>query len=141
MAPLTALHGSTEVTLNDGMLRLPDRFKAPFAAGTVVTAWLDGCVALWPRASWDALAARVVQLPIADSDARAFGRLLFASALEVEPGVRSIRLGEPHRRSGGFDEDGAVLVGAGDHAEVWSRRRWLELEDRSLDDVAGALAG
>jgi MraZ protein len=141
MAPLAALHGSTEITLTDGTLRLPDRFRVPFANGAVVTAWLDGCVALWPRASWDSLAARLLDLPIGDEGARTFVRLLFASATDVEPGARSIRFGDRHRESAGLADEPVVLVGAGDHAEVWSRRRWDAQLERPLDEMAGALAG
>ncbi len=139
MASVPALHGSADVTLRDGLLRLPDRFAVRFAAGLVMTEWLDGCLALWPRASWDSLAARLMRLPIADGDARSFVRLLFASAVEVGGSPRSIRLPEAHRRSAGLGAEG-VCVGAGDHAEIWARSRWAEQVDRPLDDFAAALA-
>jgi MraZ protein len=135
----TALHGSVDVTLRDGTLRLPDRFTIPFAGGLVITSWLDGCLALWPRSSWEDLSARLMALPIADSAARAFARLLFASAIELAEGLRSVRLPERHRRTADLGED-AVLVGAGDHVEVWSRQRWTEQATRRLDDFSSALA-
>jgi MraZ protein len=140
MTSLVALHGSVDVTLRDGVLRLPDGFRTPFAAGIVVTSWLDGCIALWPRSSWDALAARLMGLPIGNSDARAFIRLLLASATDIGAAIRSVPLSEPQRGSIGLGQD-AVLVGVGDHAELWPRPRWVERAGHSLDDFAGALAG
>jgi MraZ protein len=139
MPPLAALLGSADVTLRDGTFRLPDGFAAAFVGGLVVTSWLDGCLALWPRAEWDAFAARLVRLPVADAGARWFARLLFASAVEIGIVPDDIALPEPQRRSAGLDGE-VVLVGAGDHAELWSRGRWDEQSSRSLDELSGALA-
>jgi MraZ protein len=135
-----ALLGSVDVTLTDGLLRLPEAFAASFVGGLVVTVWLDGCVALWPRAAWERLTARLADLPVADGRARAFARLLFSSAVALEPGRRSVRLSDEHRRSAELDGRG-VLVGAGDHVEVWSPARWAEQSDRRLDEFATVLAG
>lgn len=139
MSPLTTLHGSAEVTLSDGTLPLPDGFVVPFAAGAVVTAWLDGCVALWPRAAWDRLAARLVALPIGEPRARAFARLVFASAVATDEMPLSVPVSDGHRQAA--DVDGAaVLVGAGDHAELWSRDRWAAHARQELDRLGEVLA-
>ena len=140
MAVVTALQGSADVTLRDGALHLPDAFAVPFAGGLVVTVWVDGCIALWPRDAWESLASRLTRLPISDSNARAFGRLLFSSAMSVGAGVRRLRLPDRHRAMAGIRSD-AVLVGAGDHAELWSRERWAETSGRPLDEfLAGVPA-
>ena len=127
------LLGTTELTL-DRPLRLPDSFLPGFASGGVLTAWLDGCLALWPHATWASLAGRITALPMSQGGARTFGRLLFSSAVEFafEPG--GIGVPEAHRRLAGI-EGRAVLVGAGDHAELWSPARWAEATARRLDDA------
>jgi MraZ protein len=140
MPPLAALLGSADVTLRDGVLRLPDGFVAPFVGGLVLSSWLDGCIALWPRTEWEALAARLVRLPVSSEPARAFARLLFSSAVEFGIVPVDVLLPEPQRRSAGLSE-AAVLIGAGDHAEVWSPERWRGQADRALDEFAAALAG
>ncbi len=127
------LLGTTELTL-DRPLRLPDSFLPGFVSGGVLTAWLDGCLALWPQATWASLAGRITALPMSQGGARTFGRLLFSSAVEFPFDAGGIRVPEAHRRLAGI-EDRAVLVGAGDHAELWSPDRWAEATARRLDDA------
>ena len=67
------LLGTTELTAVERPLRLPDRFLPAFADGGVVTAWLDGCLALWPQATWSTLAGRVVSLPMSAQGGGRFG--------------------------------------------------------------------
>jgi len=140
MALPAVLLGSADVALTDGVLRLPDAFAAAFVGGLVVTAWLDGCIALWPRAEWDDLAARLVRLPVGDLAARSYARLLFSSAVEVGIVPDEVVLPERQRRLAGIEAT-AILVGAGDHAELWAADRWGEQAQRPLEAFAQALAG
>jgi MraZ protein len=126
------LLGTTELASVDGPLQLPDRFLSAFADGGYLTLWLDGCLALWPRAAWSSLADRVLALPMSAGDARAFRRMLFASAIEFEADRGRVVVPEDHRRRVDITA-GAVLVGAGDHAELWDPARWARLADQGLD--------
>lgn len=128
------LLGTMELTDLDAPLRLPDRYLPAFAAGGVLCAWLDGCLALWPQASWSELAGRIVGLPMSAPGSRTFSRLLFSSALEFPWDPSGLRLPEAHRRLAGI-EDRAILVGAGDHAELWSPARWAEAASRRPEDL------
>ena len=127
------LLGTTELTV-DPPLRLPDRFLPAFASGGVLTAWLDGCLALWPQATWASLAGRITALPMSQGGARTFARLLFSSAVEFPFDPAGIRVPDAHRQLAGL-ADRAILVGDGDHAELWSPERWAEATARRLDDA------
>jgi MraZ protein len=128
------LLGTTELASVDGPLQLPDSFLSAFADGGYLTLWLDGCLALWTRASWSTLSERVLALPMSAADARAFRRMLFASAVEFDAARGRVLVPEDHRRRVDIT-DAAVLVGAGDHAELWDRDRWARLSDAGLDAV------
>ncbi len=65
-----------------GRLAVPSRFRAQLDAGLVVSRWLDDCLAIHTREGWDALAAKVAELPITDANARRFSRFIFAGATE-----------------------------------------------------------
>ena len=128
------LLGTVELEPADAPLELPDRFLSAFAGGGVLTAWLDGCLALWPRAAWSSLADRLVSLPMSVSDARVFTRLLFASAVDFEFNRGTITLPVAHRALAGLGER-VLLVGAGDHAELWDPARWAAQAARPLEDL------
>ena len=128
------LLGTLELDTVDAPLRLPDRFLPAFAAGGVLTAWLDGCLALWPAETWAELAHRTTALPLSAPGARTFGRLLFSSAVPFDWSANGVSVPESHRRLADI-HDRALLVGAGDHAELWSPARWAETASRRLEDL------
>ena len=77
--------GEYHHTVDDkGRLAVPVRFRAELAQGAQVSKWIDGCVALFPRADWEALAERTAALPVTDQNARTFQRFLFGAAFEIE---------------------------------------------------------
>jgi len=128
------LLGTLELSAVDAPLRMPDRFLPAFASGGVLSAWLDGCLALWPQPAWVALADRLAALPVSAHSSRTFNRLLFSSAVQFGFDPAGVALPETHRRLAGIG-DRAILVGAGDHAELWSPARWTEAASRRLEDV------
>ncbi len=118
-----------------GRLAVPSRFRAQVEAGLVVSRWLDDCLAIHTREGWDALAAKVAQLPIADANARLFSRFIFAGASETSLDSQGRVLVPGYLREMAGLASEAVVVGARDHAEIWSPDRW-ETYRRSLEDPA-----
>jgi MraZ protein len=116
-----------------GRVAVPVRFRSELATGAFVSKWLDGCLALHPRAAWDHLAARVGALPVSDSNARVFQRHIFGAAFEVELD-RQGRLVVPGvLREYATLETDVVVVGSRDHLELWSPAKWAAYSAR-MDD-------
>ncbi len=128
------LLGTLELQPADAPLELPDRFLSAFAGGGVLSAWLDGCLALWPARSWSSLADRLTSLPVGAGDARSFTRLLFASAIELDFDHGTVTVPAGHRAMAGIG-DRVVLVGAGDHAELWDPAAWTAQARRRLENL------
>jgi MraZ protein len=116
-----------------GRVAVPARFRAQLAGGAFVSRWIDGCLGIFPRTDWDALAARVASLPVTDPGARVFGRFLFGGAIEAELDRQGRVLLPSYLRDWAGLEGEAVVVGARDHAEIWAPARWDEVR-RELDD-------
>jgi MraZ protein len=126
-----------------GRLAVPARFRPQLAGGCVVARWLDTCLAIFPMAAWEDLAAKVGSLPMTDPNARLLQRQLFAGAFETEID-RQGRVLVPQGLRAFAELDGEALVlGSRDHAEVWAPARWGEYS-RGLEDptaFAQAIAG
>ncbi len=126
-----------------GRIAVPARFRAQLDDGAFVSVWIDACLAIFPRREWEGLADKVSALPLADADARKFQRWLFANAFEVVLD-RQGRLVVPStlRDAAGLGTE-AVVVGARDHAEIWSPARWdaLSQEMSSPEALAQHLTG
>ena len=126
-----------------GRIAVPSRFRPQLAGGAVVSRWLDDCLAIHTREGWDALSAKVADLPITDRSSRLFQRFIFAGAFEVELDRQGrVVLPAVLREAAGLGEE-AVVVGSRDHAEIWSPPRWEDYR-RALEDpdsLAQALEG
>jgi MraZ protein len=90
---------------------------------------LDGCLAGYPLAEWERLAARLRELPVTSRDARAFQRLLLAGADEVEVDRQGRIVVPPRLRAAAGLEQDAVWVGLGARAEIWAPDRWAAYQE------------
>jgi len=126
-----------------GRVAVPARFRAQLDDGAFVSRWLDNCLAIFPRAAWDDLAAKVAALPTGNASAREFGRFLFGSAFEVELDAQGRLLLPATLRSWSQLEGEAMVVGARDHAEIWTPTRWDVYRGsmESSDALAAQLEG
>jgi MraZ protein len=118
-----------------GRLAVPARFRVQLAGGAFVSRWIDGCLAIWPRADWDVLATKVAGLPVTDPGSRAFGRFLFGGAIEAELDRQGRVLVPVFLREWAELTGEAVIVGSRDHAEIWAPARWEGVR-RELEDPA-----
>jgi transcriptional regulator MraZ len=136
--------GEYRHTVDDkGRLAVPARFRPQLAAGTVVSRWIDGCLAIHDQAGWETLSARVAALPVTDAAARLFQRQIFAGAFEAELDRQGrILIPAYLRDEAGLAAD-AVVAGVRDHAEIWAPARWDDYRRAMTDPktFADAIAG
>ena len=126
-----------------GRIAVPARFRPQLAGGCVVARWLDTCLAIFPMAAWEELAAKVGSLPMTDPNARLLQRQLFAGAFETElDGQGRLLVPQGLRAYAGLEAE-AMVLGSREHAEIWAPARW-EAYSESLNDpdaFAQAIAG
>jgi len=126
--------GEYRHTVDDkGRMAVPVKCRARLDPGSMVSAWIDDCLAIHTKASWDALSEKIAALPITNATARLFQRKIFGHATEAEMDRQGrILLPGYLRASIGLGGD-AVIVGSRDHAEIWAPERW-DVYRRALDD-------
>ena len=126
--------GEYRHTVDDkGRLAVPSKFRSQLDGGAVVSRWIDGCLAIHTRAGWDALADLIGSLPVTDASSRLFQRYVFAGASETLLDRQGrVLLPAYLREEAGLATD-ALVVGARDHAEIWSPERWADYR-RAMDD-------
>ncbi len=107
-----------------GRIVVPVRFRPEFAAGGFVGKWLDGCLALHPRAAWEAITARVEPLPFTDGNARRLERYLYGNAFEIELDRQGRMVVPAVLRTFAKLGDQAVMIGSRTHLELWSPTAW-----------------
>jgi MraZ protein len=117
-----------------GRLAVPAKFRAQLESGAFVSRWMDACLAIWPRAEWERLAAKVAALPtVENAGARLFSRFVFANAVEVVWDAQGRFVLPAYLRDAIALEGEAVIVGSLDHAEIWNPAGW-DAYRRALED-------
>lgn len=124
-------YGEFEQALETGgRMVMPLPFRPNLAQGLVITRGLDGCLFIYPAAEWERIAGAISALPLTRGVARGLMRLILGGASALTLDARGgLVLPEALRHYASLG-DGAVIVGAGDRLEVWSRATWDELTSR-----------
>lgn len=124
-------------TVDDkGRLAVPARFRDELAEGVVVTRGFDGCLLVYPLATWAPLAEKVSALSIGDPDVRLLRRMLFANAVDMQLDRQGrVLVPADLRMHAGIDRE-AIVVGMHTFIEVWSPERWAAQQEAVERDGA-----
>ena len=128
--------GEYRHTVDDkGRIAVPVKFRAQLDPGSMVSGWLDDCLAIHPKSVWDELAAKVAALPLTDQRSRLFQRFVFSQALEAEMDRQGRVLVPAYLRTEMGIGTEALVIGVRDHGEIWAPDRWAAYR-REMDDPA-----
>ena len=97
----------------------------------VLTCGLEGCLNLYQSDGWKKIGEKLESMALKDRSAhRAFKRMLFASASEVEfDDEGRILVPQPLAAYAGLKRE-AAIIGLGEKIEIWARHRWVQYEKK-----------
>jgi MraZ protein len=118
--------GRYQHTIDDkGRLTIPARFREYLAAqGAYITQGFDQNLIVFPLDIFNRISQRVNRISMTDPSARLLRRLIFSNAELVDVDkIGRILIPQFLRAAGKLDSE-AVIVGMGDHFEIWSPQLW-----------------
>lgn len=119
-----------------GRLFVPAKLRDTLGEPLIITRGLDRCLFVFPPGEWKNLEAKLRALPLSQSSARAFVRLLLSGASECTPDKQGrVLLPQPLRQYAGIDRE-AVLIGVGNRMEIWAADRWERYVAEATDAYA-----
>ncbi len=124
-----------------GRITLPVKFREELGEGFYVTNGFEGSLSVFDRESWAAFSGKIKRLPITSKPARFLKRTFLSGADRPEPDKQGkILISPPHREFAGLTKD-VVILGVGDHIEIWDQQRWMDYNDgnMSVEDAAEEL--
>jgi MraZ protein len=133
-------YGAHEHTIDDkNRVTLPAKFREAFGRDVVLARGIDRNIDVYPRATWEASMARIVELDSLTREAREMKRYVFATAAVVELDKQG-RVLVPADLAGhaALGKD-VVVAGVHDHVEIWDRAQWADHVssiEGSVGDVA-----
>jgi MraZ protein len=129
-----AFRGHYEHSLDvKNRLSIPARFRAAFSSGVVLAKDPEPCVAVWTPDTHEEIIRRALgDLNPMGAQYRTLSRFYQGNSFEVElDAAGRVTLPPPLLAHAGVDRE-VVVVGVGDHLEVWSRERW-QRQQEALD--------
>lgn len=123
-------------------LAIPVKFRKLLGDQMVITRGLDQCLAIYPMKEWELLADKLGKLPISQSDARGFVRLMLAGAMQVNlDNLGRILIPDYLKDYAGLKKK-VVLAGLYNRIEIWDGEKWNEYKqkaEKEAGDIAARL--
>lgn len=123
-------------------LIIPSRFREELGGTFVVTRYLEGCLTIYTNEQWKKITEKLSAIPMTNKAGRQFSRIFLSKAVECEPdGQGRIQLPATLIQSAEIIKK-CVVIGTGDHIEIWAEERWDEynrMSEESFEDAAETL--
>ena len=116
-------------------LSLPKKLRQGLSANEVILSQgFDQCIFGYDKVGWEIESAKHLESPISDEKSRQIRRYLFgfAQIIPIDSQGRVV-IPQDLKSYAGIDEE-VVVVGAGDHFEIWNQKKW-EATQKELSNV------
>lgn len=125
-----------------GRVAVPAKFRARLTSGAIITRGLDRCLFVFDAKEWQKLAEKIVSLPIAQANSRAFSRLMLAGASDVDIDTQGrILVPDYLRQYAGLGKQ-IVVAGLYNRIEIWNSEAWSQYKSKTeseSDEIAEKL--
>ncbi|MFH1714535.1 MAG: division/cell wall cluster transcriptional repressor MraZ [Candidatus Nealsonbacteria bacterium] len=123
-------------------LAVPVKFRQLLGKKAVITRGIDQCLFLYPAKEWEKLAKKLSQLPLSQSDARGFVRLMLGGAMEAAIDNLGRILVPDYLKDYAFLKKKVILVGLYDRIELWDEvefKKYKKKTEMAAGDIAERL--
>jgi MraZ protein len=130
--------GASSISLDaKGRLSVPTRHRDVLAATAsnllTITRHPHGCLMVFPRPEWEKFRDRIAALPMS---AQWWKRIFLGNAMDVEmDGTGRVLVSPELRTASGIEKD-AMLLGMGNHFELWDKATY---EAREAEAIRGEM--
>jgi len=128
--------GASSLNLDiKGRLSVPTRHRdvliATAAGALTLTKHPHGCLMVFPRPEWEKFRERIAALPM---QAQWWKRIFLGNAMDVEMDASGRMLVSPELRQAAGISKEAILLGMGNHFELWDKASYEAQEAQAMQD-------
>ncbi len=117
-----------------GRVSIPAKFRQKFAEGLILTRGIDQCIWGFSKSEWEKVVNRITNLPLSQSSARAFARLMLSGAFETEIDNQGrVLIPEILRKYANLEKK-TVIVGMYNRIEIWDEKKWEEYKKQTEEN-------
>ncbi|MFA6354248.1 MAG: division/cell wall cluster transcriptional repressor MraZ [Candidatus Paceibacterota bacterium] len=114
-----------------GRMAIPVKFRDKLIAGAIITRGLDNCLFVFGNKDWEILAQKLIALPLAQANSRAFTRLMLAGAMDVEVDNQGRILIPDYLRKYADLKKQVVVAGLYNRMEIWDAENWERYKQKT----------
>ena len=126
-----------------GRVAIPAKFRQKLTGGAIITRGLDRCLFVFTNKDWEILAQKLIALPLAQANSRAFSRLMLAGAVDVELDKQGRILIPDYLREYAGLKKQAAIAGLYNRIEIWDSEAWKQYKAKTesqSDEIAEKLS-
>lgn len=119
-------------------LFIPAKHREILGMSFMITCGTDHCLTVYSMEEWEKLSQKMEALPA--TQARQILRFIYSNAQAAQPDSQGRVILTPDQIAFAGIEKNAVVIGVGNHAEIWSAENWAkQKEDTKLEDITEML--
>ncbi len=125
-----------------GRIAIPAKFRSKLEPGAIITRGLDRCLFMFGTKEWERLVEKLVALPLAQANSRAFVRLMLAGATDVTFDTQGRVLVPDYLRHYAQLKRNVVVAGLYNRIELWASDLWGAYQaktESASDEIAEKL--
>ena len=103
---------------------IPAKHREQLGETFIITRAVDRCLSVFSLEEWEKYTAKLSELPSIQT--RQIIRFIYSNAAEVQPDAQGRVLIPADLLDYAEISKNAVVVGCGNHAEIWSEEKWNE---------------
>jgi len=116
-------------------IAIPSKFRKDLGKGAIVTRGLDSCLFLFPEKEWQELSEKLKNLPLGQSDARGFIRLMLAGAVDVSFDNLGRILVPDYLKEYARLQKRVAITGVLNRLEIWDEETWNQYKKKTENEV------
>ncbi|MBQ3791477.1 MAG: division/cell wall cluster transcriptional repressor MraZ [Clostridia bacterium] len=119
-------------------LFIPAKHREILGESFMITRSTDRCLSVRSMVEWEKYTAKLNELPA--TEMRGVLRFIYSNAQSATPDGQGRIILTPEQMAFAGIRKNAVIIGVGDHAEIWSEENWKEqTEKENLEDITALL--
>jgi len=126
-----------------GRVAIPAKFRGKISGGAIITRGLDKCLFVFTKTDWEKLAGKLIELPLAQANSRAFVRLMLSGASDVKLDIQGRILVPDYLRKYAGVKKAVKVIGVYNRMEVWDEKNWEAYKSKTesaSDEIAEKMA-
>lgn len=113
-------------------LALPSRIRGEIDSQEIVLArGFEACILAYQKSTWEEMSKAELAKPVSEEEARKIRRQLFSGAILIEIDQQGRIVMPKNLLDHAKIKATAVVIGAGDHFEIWEESSWQKYKEES----------